>query len=126
MGQCSYDSLSLHRPRIIFSFHFLWLNGSADGSITLIRVETERYDIVRLSKVTTKSLASGEGSLESNKLGEAKLQVNFADFDSGQDFIFFWCENKAKVIRRPCDSTSGNLNKTSVRERSRGVYLAIG
>ena len=76
--------------------------------------------------MTTKSLASGEGSLESNKLGEAKLQVNFADFDSGQDFIFFWCENKAKVIRRPCDSTSGNLNKTSVRERSRGVYLAIG
>ena len=40
----------------------------------------------------------------------AKLQVNF---DLGQD----WCENKAiKVIRRPCDSTSGNLNKTSVRE----------
>ena len=36
------------------------------------------------------------------------------------------CENKAKVIRRQCDSTSGNLNKTSVRERSRGVYLAIG
>jgi len=36
------------------------------------------------------------------------------------------CENKAKVIRRPCDSTSGNLNKTSVREKSRGVYLAIG
>ena len=25
-----------------------------------------------------------------------------------------------------CDSTSGNLNKTSVREKSRGVYLAIG
>ena len=31
-----------------------------------------------------------------------------------------------KVIRRPCDSTSGNINKTSVREKSRGVYLAIG
>ena len=27
---------------------------------------------------------------------------------------------------RPCDSTSGNMNKTSVREKSRGVYLAIG
>ena len=27
-------------------------------------------------------------------------------------------EHKAKVIRRPCDSTSGNLNKTSVREKS--------
>ena len=53
----------------------------------------------------------------------AKLQVNF---DPGQDVVFFWCENKAKVIRRPCDSTSGNLNETSVREKSRGVYLAIG
>ena len=31
-----------------------------------------------------------------------------------------------KVIRRPCDSTSGNLSTTSVREKSRGVYLAIG
>ena len=36
-----------------------------------------------------------------------------------------WCENKTKVIRRPCDFTSGNLSKTSVREKSRGVYLAI-
>ena len=48
----------------------------------------------------------------------AKLPVNF---DPGQDF---WCENKAEVIRRPCDSTSGNLNKTSVREKSKGVYFA--
>ena len=30
------------------------------------------------------------------------------------------------MIRRPCDFTSGNLNKTSVREKSRGVYLPIG
>ena len=52
----------------------------------------------------------------------AKLPVSF---DPGQDF-FFWCENKAKVIRRPCDSTSGKLNKTSVREKSKGVYPAIG
>ena len=37
----------------------------------------------------------------------AKLQVNF---DPGQDVVFLWCENKAKVIRRPSDSTSGNLN----------------
>ena len=36
----------------------------------------------------------------------AKLQVNF---DPGQDF------------RLPCDSTSGNLNKTSVREKSKGA-----
>ena len=51
----------------------------------------------------------------------AKLPVNF---DPGQDF--FWCENKTKVIRLPSDSTSGNLNKTSVTEKSRGVYLAMG
>ena len=42
------------------------------------------------------------------------------------DPVFFWCENKAKVIRRPRVSTSGNLNKMSVREKSRGVYLAVG
>ena len=30
-----------------------------------------------------------------------------------------------KVIRRPCDSTSGKWNKKSVRQKSRGVYLAI-
>ena len=29
------------------------------------------------------------------------------------------------MISRPCDSTSGNLNKTSVREKSRGVFMAI-
>ena len=84
MVQCSYDPQCLHRPISSIYSRFIWLN----GSITLIRDETERYDIVRFSKVTTKSLASGAGSLESNKLGEAKLQVNFADFDSGQDFIF--------------------------------------
>ena len=55
--------------RIIFSFHLLWLN----GLITLIRAETERYDIVRFSKVTTKSLASGTGSYESIELGESKI-----------------------------------------------------
>ena len=27
------------------------------------------------------------------------------------------------LVCRPCDSTSGNLNKTSARERSRGVYV---
>ena len=46
----------------------------------------------------------------------SKLQLNF---DPGQD-----CENKAKVPRRPCVSTSGNLNRTSVREKSRGVFLS--
>ena len=59
------------RHRVISSiyFRFIWLN----GSITLIRAETERYDIVRFSKVTTKSLASGIGSLGSNELGESKI-----------------------------------------------------
>ena len=37
---------------------FIWLN----GSMSLIRAETERHDIVGFSKVTTKSLASGTGS----------------------------------------------------------------
>ena len=43
---------------IVLYSRFIWLN----GSITLIRAETERYDIVRFSKVTAKSLASGTGS----------------------------------------------------------------
>ena len=53
---------------IVLYCRFIWLN----GSITLIRAETERYDIVRFSKVTTKSLASGTGSYESNELDESK------------------------------------------------------
>ena len=44
--------------KIVLYSLFIWLN----GSITLIRAETERYDIVHFSKVTTKSLASGIGS----------------------------------------------------------------
>ena len=39
----------------------------------MIQAETERYDIVRFSKVTTKSLATGIGSQESNELGESKI-----------------------------------------------------
>ena len=30
------------------------------------------------------------------------------------------------LVCRPCDATSGNLNKTSARERSRGVDVQIG
>ena len=45
---------------IALYFRFIWLN----GSIILIRAETERCEIVRFSKVTTKSLASGTGSEE--------------------------------------------------------------
>ena len=44
----------------------------------------------------------------------AKLPVNS---DPGQ--VSLWCENNAKVICRPCDSTCGNLNKTSVRKVQR-------
>ena len=30
------------------------------------------------------------------------------------------------LVCRPCDCTPGNLNNTSIREKSRGVYLQIG
>ena len=51
---------------IVLHSRLMWLN----GSITLIRAETERYDVVRFSKATTKSLTSGTGS---NELGESKI-----------------------------------------------------
>ena len=54
---------------IVLYSRFIWLN----GTITLIRTETERYDIVRFSKVTTKSLGSETGSWESNELGERNI-----------------------------------------------------
>ena len=54
---------------IVLYSRFIWLN----GSITLIRAETERYDIVRFSKMTAKSLASGTGYWESNELGESNI-----------------------------------------------------
>ena len=57
--EASIDSEPIRARGIIVKYYrFIWLN----GSITLIRAETERYDIVRFSKVTTKSLASGTGS----------------------------------------------------------------
>ena len=63
---------------IVLYSRFNWLN----GSITQIRAETERYDIVSFSKVTTKSLASGTGPYLSNESGESKITGNF---DQGQD-----------------------------------------
>ena len=52
MGQSYYDSQSLqYHIYIIFNYsysRFIWLN----ESMTLIRAETERYDIVGFSKVT--------------------------------------------------------------------------
>ena len=41
--------------------------------MTLIRAETEWYDIVGFFKMTTKSLASGTGSKDLIELGETKL-----------------------------------------------------
>ena len=59
MGQSYYDSEShVASSNIVLCSRFIWPN----GSITLILAETERYDIVRFSKVTTKSLTSGTGS----------------------------------------------------------------
>ena len=59
---------------IFFPTHNSFSNTSdSDGSITLIRAETERYDIVCFSKVTTKSFASETGSWESNELVESKI-----------------------------------------------------
>ena len=54
---------------IVLYSRFIWLN----GSITLIRAETERYDIVRFSKMRAKSLASETGYWESNELGESNI-----------------------------------------------------
>ena len=88
MEQSYYDSQSASSNIVLYS-RFIWLN----RSITLIRAETERYDIVRLSKVTTKSLAS-----------RTKLQVHFYP---GQDFFFLvWklFDNLSLVVnvRRLC------------------------
>ena len=52
---CDSQSVS---SNIVLHSRLIWLN----GSITLIRAETERYDAVRFSKATTKSLTSGTGS----------------------------------------------------------------
>ena len=68
--------------------------------------------MVRFSKVMTKSLASGTGSSESNEFG--------------QDLVFSGVKIRVYAGLPTFDSTSGNLNKTSVREKSGGVYLAIG
>ena len=41
--------------------------------MSLTRAETERCEIAGFSKVTTKALASGTGSQESNEVGESKI-----------------------------------------------------
>ena len=35
-------------------------------------------------------------------------------------------KTRSRLVCRPCDRKSGNLNKTSVREKFRGVYLPMG
>ena len=77
-GTKLFRSAESASSNIVLYSPFIWLN----GSITLIRAETERYDVVRFSKVATNSLASGIGRLRS-QMNEvrAKLQVNF---DPGQ------------------------------------------
>ena len=45
-------------------------------------------------------------------------------FDPGQDSS--GVKAKSMLVCGPCDFTSGNLIKTSVREKSRGVYLPMG
>ena len=80
MGQSYYDLQSLHHS-ISYSYScFTWLN----GSITLIQAETERYDIVHFSKVTTKSLAREQASRSQIYQVREKLLVNF---DPCQDFL---------------------------------------
>ena len=58
MGQSYYVSQSLHRP---ISYYILVSFGYTDQSSWSGLAETERYDIVPFSMVTTKSLASGTG-----------------------------------------------------------------
>ena len=40
--------------------------------------------------------------------------------------FIFGVKTGSMLVCRPCDCTSGNLNKTIVREKSRGVYPPIG
>ena len=54
---------------IVLYSRLIWRN----RLITLIWAETERYDTVRFSKETTKSLGSGTGFYWSNTLGESKI-----------------------------------------------------
>ena len=51
--------------------------------------------------------------------------MNFAP-DHVRLSFFSGVQPGSTLLCRPCDSKSWNLNKTSVREKSRGVYLPIG
>ena len=50
----------------------------------------------------------------------AKLPVNF---ELGKDLVFSGVKSDSTLDCRPYDSTSGIVNKMSVREKSRGVNL---
>ena len=97
---------------------FIWLN----GSINLIRPETETYDIVRFSRVINKSLASGSGRVvgvesirrEQNCKGNLTLAKPFFSGD----------KTEYMQVCLQCSVTlhSENLDKTSLREKCRGAY----
>ena len=90
--------------RISFKAFFLW-------------PITERYDTVRFSKVTTKRLL---------RVKWIRREQNWRWTLTQAETFFLDVKSESSLVCRPCDSTSGNLNKTSVREKSRGVYLPRG
>ena len=59
-----------------------------------------------------------------DELGESKL-AGLGERWTGKR-RFFRCKNKAYVVSAERPTLSENLHKTSVREKSRGVYLPIG
>ena len=62
------------------------------------------------------------GSWESSELGES----NIARELWLRPRLFPGMKTRCRLACRPCDSTSRKLNKTSLREKFRGVYLSIG
>jgi len=58
-------------------------------------------------------------------IGVYKGHVDVNNFDPGQGLIFPGIKTGSMLVYRPCDHTSGNLNKTSGKEKSTDVYLHI-
>ena len=104
-------SVCIVQYRIVFSFHLAKrINHPYPGWDREVRYRT--LDVLRWPGV----LWSREQALRSKmNWARATLKVNF---DPGK--------TRSMLVYRPCDFTSGNLNKTSVREKFRGVYLPIG
>lgn len=99
-------------------FCFIWLNGSID----LIRPETETYDIVRFSRVINKSLALGSGRVVGDKSIRNKQNCK-GNLTLAKPF-FSGDKTGYTQVCRQCNVTlpSGNLDKTSLREKCRGAY----